>query len=483
VSHPYQNIIKEISESDAFAVEPFRGNRGIFGIAVSNGEKYWFIPKKEGWDDFLKELFSLKNEIICFDMRRIMDFPIDDASIVDMKTILGGGEGSLLNRMKEHFALSPITVRLADIEQRAAANYRAIRAAQVDVSQNFDKTMTPEFFNDYLKSRCVSIKRLYDKFERSTEVDDWFRRLNFIKSLHEVEQNGIRIDKDFVDTQLLKQQDPATAKSLRSMQSLYKNGYVTALFNASGTKTGRLRPEGGFGAMGIPHGTARKAIISRFEDGKIYSFDYNAIDYRSIVSTIGGPFAQLYEGQRDFHTRTAQFVFKDVDDVRREAFKAIAYTSIYGGSENTLSQRTGLPTETIKKVLSLLEPHMRPVAEFRDKLWGEWQINGFIDIPGVGVYRKNNEEDMHPGKLLALYAQGYSAYVFERAFTEVHGLLKANGRGSCIIFPVHDELVLDIHPEDEVAGIVSSIKTAMETGVADGFVVNYKKGRSYGEVE
>jgi DNA polymerase I-like protein with 3'-5' exonuclease and polymerase domains len=482
MSHPHQNIIQEISSGPACVIEPLRGSRAVYGLAISNGEKYWFIPKKEWWNDFLADLFKLPQDFLCFDMRRILDFPIGESTIIDLKTLLGGGETSLLNRMREHYPNSPLTARLADVEGRMMANLRAIKTSRVEVTQNFDKTMTSEFFTSYLKSRTEAVRYLYLKFVDSQELDDWIRRLGFIKAVHEVEQNGIRIDKDYVDSQLLKVQEPATAKSLRSMQSLYKDGYVTALFNTHGTKTGRLRPEGGFGAMGVPHGPARKAIISRFEGGKIYSFDYNAIDYRSIVSSIGGDFADLYKGDRDFHTRTAKFIFQEVDEVRREAFKAISYTSIYGGSEATLSQRTGLTTETIKKVLSMLEPHLRPIAEFRETLWGAFIIDGYIDIPGVGRYHRT-DEDMHPGKLLALYAQGYSAYVFERAFTEVHGLLKAHSRGSCIIFPVHDELVLDIHPEDESAGIITSIKTAMETGVADGFVVNYKKGRSYGEVE
>lgn len=481
MSHPYKHIIEEIQTNRICAMEPFRG-KILHGIALSNGQKYWFIPKKEWWDDFVNDLFHSSATLVCFDMRRMMDFPINNSQIVDIKTILGGGEITLVARAKQHFQNSPMTAKLADMEMMMSANLRAVKTAQVDIGTNLDKTMTGDFFNEYLKSRVTAIKYLYDKFSTSRELDDWWRRLDFIEALHEVEQNGICIDKSFVDSQLLRNNEVATAKSLRSMQSLYRNGFVTALFNASGTKTGRLRPEGGFGAMGIPHGEARKAIISRFPDGKIYSFDYNAIDYRSIVSTIGGQFAELYKDSKDFHTRTAQFIFNEVDSVRRDALKAISYTSIYGGSEETLVSRTGLSLEVIRIVLDKLKDPLRPISEFREKLWGEWQMFGYIDIPGVGRYEKKDDEDMHPGKLLALYAQGYSAYVFERAFVNVHTLLKS-ARGSCIIFPVHDELVIDVHPDDELAGAAFQISNQMQSGVAEGFIVNYKKGRSYGEVE
>lgn len=482
MSHNYQNIIDEIKRAKCCVIEPFRSPKASYGMALLADDHYFFIPKKDWWDEFLADLFKCNTTFVCFDVRRLMDTLISTANYVDMKTILGGGEGSLLSRVKEQLPGRSMTQGLIDIENQAAANLRAIKAAQVDVGTHFDKTMSADFFNAYLKMRARNIYDLWQAYEHSREVEDWWRRLDFIKAVHDIELSGIRIDKDFVDSQLMKQQEPATAKALRSMQGLYKNGYVTALFNTAGTKTGRLRPEGGFGAMGVPHGPARNAIVSRFTGGKIYSFDYNAIDYRSIVSAIGGQFAALYADSRDFHTRTAKFIFEDVDEVRRDAMKAISYTSIYGGSADTLVSRTGLSLDVIKKVLNMLEEPLRPIAEFRENLWGQWQIQGYIDIPGVGRYEKKDEEEMHPGKLLALFAQGYSAYVFERAFVQVHKFLREHARGSCIIFPVHDELVVDIHPVDEEAGLPMSIAVQMETGVADGFVVNYKSGKSYGDV-
>lgn len=481
VSHPYTHIINEIGAGGPLVIEPFRGKQALYGMGVVSGQKYWFIPCKDWWNEFLDDLRKTRVPWIVFDMRRVMDFGIERIEIIDIKTLCGGGETSLLSRMKELTPTSYLIERLADLESRNAANYRAMKTAQVDPVGRLPETMTPQFFEDYLKTRALAIRDLYTKrFENKPAMNDWWRRLDFVKTLHEIELNGIRIDKDFVDSQLLKQNDPATTKTFRSMQSLYKNGYVTALFNAHGTKTGRLRPEGGFGAMGVPHGPARKAIVSRHEGGKIYSFDYNAIDYRSIVSSIGGDFAALYVDSRDFHTRTAQFIFKEVDEVRRDALKAISYTSIYGGSVETLVSRTGLKKEIIEEVLKRLKPNLEPISQFRENLWGLYQTRGYIDIPGVGRYEKNGEE-MHPGKLLALYAQGYSAYVFEMAMTQVNRFLKENGHGTCVIFPVHDELVLDVHPDDEK--LMDDVKRIMETGVAQGFVVNYKKGGSYGEVE
>lgn len=482
MSHPFPQIIAEVRASKIVAVEPFRGYRGVYGLGMTNGDKYWYIPKKDWWDEFLNELFSSKCTFVCYDMRRMLDMHVHHANIADIRTLVDDGS-SLLRSMQHTQKNNKLTEQLAAAELRMSANIKAIKTAHVQLNGNLSDTMPPDFFEKYLKARTLSILTLFQPISKSEVLDNWWRRLDFIRSVHEVELNGIRIDKDYVDNQLIKKISPSDAKCLRSMQQLYRDGYVTALFNVAGTKTGRLRPEGGFNAMGVPHGPCRTAIISRFENGKIYSFDYNAIDYRSIVSSIGGPFAQLYRESRDFHLRTAQFIFDVVDDVRREAMKAISYTSIYGGSEATLSDRTGLTVEIIRKVLAKLDPHLKPIHEFRERLWGLFQMHGQIDIPGVGVYRKQDDDSIHPGKLLALYAQGYSAYVFERAFVGVHRYLNENGKGSCIIFPVHDELVLDVHPDDEASGLIEKIREIMERSLVNDFVVNVKKGRSYGEVE
>jgi len=482
MSHPYPHIISEICSWSFAALEPFRGKAGTYGVAISNGEKYYFIPKKYWWDEFMTDLMKSGARFVVFDMRRVIDWPLGTADVVDVKTLCGG-EKSLPQAMRNFMVDSYLTERLNDVDRSMAANLRALKTAQVEVNdQTIINTMTPTFFENYLKTRAQAIVALFSKFGSGAAFDEWQRREKFIRAVHEVELNGIRIDRDFVDAQLLKKQEPADVKCFRSMQALYKNGYVTALYNVNGTKTGRLRSEGGFGAMGIPHGPCRKAIVSRFESGKIYTFDYNAIDYRSIVGSIGGDFAELYRGQDDFHRRTALFLFKDVDEVRRNTIKFISYVYIYGGSEETLSGKTGLSVEKVKEVLSILDKHLGPIKEFREKLWGLYQVQGYIDVPGVGRYRAELDEGMHPGKLLGIYAQGFSSYVFEQAFTNVHNLLKTSN-GSCIIFPVHDELVIDMHPTDIEQGLPERIMEAMSSGPCEGFKVNYKKGGSYGEVE
>jgi len=468
--------ISKFDRESPIVVEPLRLDGVLRGVMVRSGDERIFVRDEELDGESLTQLDGFTWAV--WDVRRVFNIMDPRTNFVDVKTLTGGGNVSLIDRAREMLGADSIA-ELLEAEQRFAANNRAIK--MTGTTGSTIETMPGHFWDRLLELRCATILELAKRAPPDT-LDSWWRRLEFIRALHEVEQAGIRVDIDHVRASLERQLDPGTMGCLRSMLNLEENGFLTSLFNAAGTRTGRLKHEGGFNAMGIPHGEARRAIISRHEGGSIYSFDYNAIDYRSIVSTIGGAFAELYRGSSDFHTRTAQFVFDEVDDVRREAFKAISYTHIYGGSIGTLVERTGLGEDILERVLKRLEGPLSPIAELRERIWSMFQRDGYIDIPGGGRYERQDGEEMHPGKALAIYAQGYSAYVFENAFLRVHGLLEDHGRGSCIIFPVHDELVVDMHPDDERELVPEAIKAAMETGEGEDFVVNYRKGRSYGEL-
>lgn len=485
MGHPYPHII-ETCRTGPIAVEPFRGRTGVLGLAIVTEGKYFFIPRKEWWDEFISELFrETKGHIACFDLRRIIDFPLPDGPVYDMRAVFGGDK-TLLGVMREVHKEYVLTKRLSEVEQRIAAHVRAAKTAKVDASADL---FTPKpLLEEWLKVRTMAIEHLYNTASFSSGVPgimmgEFEERYAFIRALHEVELAGIHVDIDFVKTKIKEGSNPPDLKALRSIEGLYKGGFVGSLFNPMGGKTGRVRLEGGFNCMGIPKdGFARYAITSRHENGLIYAFDYNAIDYRCIVASIGGEFAELYRGCRDFHHRTASFLFPpdEVDRVRRDTVKFISYVYIYGGSDETLSARTGLSVTAVRKVLERLDQYIGPIKKFREGLHNLSKRQGYITLPnGKELYTTEADgSPMHDGKVIGLFAQTYSSVVFEAAFVRVHRLLQ--GTKSCIIFSVHDELVLDMHPDDITAGLPERVREAMQE---QDFVVTIKKGRSYGDVQ
>ena len=460
-------------------VDPVHGRDGLWGVALIINDRYFFVPfrDRDEWDGLLAAL--TKKKIVTYDVRRIIDWPLTpDNPVADAK-LFWGGERALGRTIREEFGgQSGPLGRFLELDAKVAAHGRAAKTAKM-TGMPITEIIPADLLADWVKARVSAINRLYLGSEVSSGSDGFLsaeveERWKFILALRQTELAGIKVDTDKIE-ELLPSAKTADAGALRSMQGLQKNGFITTLLNPIGTKTGRLRHEGGFNVLGIPNGEARKAIVSRHEGGLIYTFDFNAIDYRCIVRSIGGEFAKSYEGTDDFHERTASFLFKEVSPLRRKLLKAISYAYIYGGSEETIVETTGLSKELVKIALKKLDDYIRPIAEFREALFMQAQEDKFVEPPGGRkVYVS---ADDHPGKVLGLYAQTYSSYVFERAFEAVHYYLK--GTKSCIIFSVHDELVVDMHPDD--FGEAEKIRDIMQGSAGGGWKVRIKKGRSYGE--
>ena len=471
----YSHIFDACDRTQRITIDPFKGRDGNWGLSLVVGDKYFFVPRKDDWDEFIQELLSVRAQIGVWDVRRILDFPLTTTRLIwDIKSLSTMGT-SLPSAVQTATKTSahPAFAKYLEADQRVIAHARALKTTKINIP--VAQAIPVNLLTDWMKARTSATHELWGKFLKGPLVEDYEGRWPFILSLHQVELNGIHVDLSFVESQLNSTLDPATGKALRSIQGLCKNGYVTSLVNPMGAKTGRVRPEGGFNSLGIPHGPARTAITSRYEGGLIYTFDFNAIDYRCIINSIGGEMAKLYAGAQDFHERTTSFIFKEVSPARRKNIKFLSYIYIYGGSEETLIEKTGWAKENIRAVLDILDKKIGPVKEFRERLWMQAQETRQIQVPG-GRIVEVDDEDFSPGKAIGLYAQTFSTWVFERAFTMAQKTLK-NAK-SKVIFEVHDELVIDAHPDE--FELMEEVRKIMEY---DGHVVKMKKGRSYGEVE
>lgn len=474
VPHSNDYIIDSIKRSTSIAIEPVHGRDGLWGIAVQTDHDFAFITPTS-WPTLAADVLATRVPVCAWDVRRCPEFCIsDDHVIYDVKSLYNG-DSSFPSLVRTQFQ-SEDGARFLELDQKMIAHKRAAKTARITLPTQ--QVVPADLITEWVKLRVKITKKFYDFGSLTASpvpalnYSEFERRWPFIRALRQVELNGIHIDPAFITRALGETQEQATSRALRSLQEQQKNSLVTTLLNPMGGKTGRLRHEGGFNTLGIPKGDARQAITSRWYEGKIYTFDFNAIDYRCIVKHIGGEVAKLYEGATDFHERTASFIFKNVTPGTRQAIKYLSYIYIYGGSEDTLAAKTGWSSEEVRKVLDLLDKKIGPVKEFREALWMQVQGHQFMDIPGGRrVYCQDADSS---GKLIGLFAQSYSSYIFEEAFTRVHK--KLQGKLSCIIFSVHDELVIDCHP-DEFA-LMEELIPLMES---DGYAVKMKAGNTYGD--
>jgi hypothetical protein len=420
-------------------------------------------------DDLPDRLLSLPSRIFVWDVRRIMDWPLSDEKVVFEVKSLYRGDRDLTSEARDavRHLPDPILERFIEADANIQAHLRALKIAGIRIPI---KEAIPR--RSLVTWRCARALAVWSLASRTADLDGYEARWPFVRALREMEFNGIEVDLPFIERALNGNVDVATGRALRSLQGLGAGGRVTTLVTPVGGSTGRVRHEGGFNSLAIPRGPAREAIISRYENGQIYTLDFNAIDYRCIVRAIGGEIARLYEGAQDFHERTASFIFVQITPELRGAVKYLSYIYIYGGSDETLQARTGWTMEQVRSATALLDRKIRPIQEFRARLWMEATQAGYVDIPGGR--RVPVGPDDSPGKVIGLYAQSYSSWVFERAVVRAQALLRT--MKSRLIFVVHDEMVIDVHPDD--VSRMDEIRMAAEQ---DGYVVKVKKGTNYGQ--
>lgn len=331
------------------------------------------------------------------------------------------------------------------------------------------------------RALSMALKVLWD--DRSQNDQEGLERyvaevLPRAKVMYEIEKNGIHVDVPRAQ-ELSRKEDSHVLRQMAGAEG----GFLWTKFDVRLGRTGRIGIEGGFRSDSIPHGSERRCITSRWEGGRIAVLDFNAIDYRCLVEACGDSELQsFYHRCRDFHQKNADFL-----EVPRTAAKKIAYVSIYGGTNETVSKGTGIPPSEVEGILARLNERIHPIHRLRRRLYMDAQSSEFVVLPnGRRVHVSKSD---HEGKVVGLFAQSYSSMVFDRALQYASGWLAGtvgNPRvpyKSKIILTVHDEAVVDVHP-DEI-GVERELADVMQIndhGHED-HVVRAKIGENYDEAE
>jgi len=414
----------------------------------------------------------IKGDLVCFDVRKLHSLGIPtDRFVYDLKLLYAHDQE--LGRLARNVKVKS-TDEFLERERRFASHTKAISEAKMDVDNiPLFELVSDEVRADYMFGRIQVIQELFDNLTEAQLFDYREHVWPVFQDILKVEQARIKLDVPYIE-KMLKRNDLGVheTKFFSHMLGTSSDGFARTKISPVGTKTWRLRVEGGFNCMAIPHGACRKALISRFEGGKILTLDFNAIDYRCLVKATDDPeLTAFYDGHRDFHARTAS-IFGAVTPELRDHVKKIAYTHIYGGSTETLQKQTSLSRERLSEMLRELDKLFAPITRFRKEMSDQARKVGYVVTPGMQHVPVDSND--HDGKIVGLYGQSYSSTMFNRALHAVNQVMEGHSQ---VIFTVHDELAVDLHPEEtEFVGI---LKDTMEA--VTGFVVKTKIGENYGE--
>jgi DNA polymerase-1 len=252
------------------------------------------------------------------------------------------------------------------------------------------------------------------------------------------------------------------------------DGRIHATFNQTVARTGRLSSDQP-NLHNIPVRTEEGRQFRRaFVPAPGYELlvaDYNQIELRVIAHLAEDPgLIGAFTSGQDIHTTTAARVFGDpVDGVPSEhpaKAQMVSYGLAYGMEAYGLAQRLSIPVSEAAEILDAYFEAFPNVKAYMERTVDEARQRGYTEtlmgrrrpIPELS---SSNFRIRQAGERQAMNAgiQGLAADIFKVALVELERALEGRGARSRLILQVHDEVVLEVPPEehDDMAALVRTI--------------------------
>jgi len=259
-----------------------------------------------------------------------------------------------------------------------------------------------------------------------------------------------------------------------------KDGRVHTTFNQSVTATGRLNSTNP-NIQNIPVRTERsrlirKAFVPRDDDHLLLAADYSQIELR-IMASVSGEEAMLeaFRKEQDIHSATAARIFGvELDDVisdMRRTAKMVNFGIIYGISAHGLGQRLGIPRGEAASIIEEYFNQYPKIKDFMDNTVQQAKDQGYVSTllgrrrPLRDINSANGTVRMGAERVaINTPIQGTAADMIKIAMARVQNLLEEKQNRSRMLLQIHDELVFDLH-KDEQDNLPSEIANVMQNAL------------------
>ncbi|MFL2847784.1 MAG: DNA polymerase I [Coraliomargaritaceae bacterium] len=215
----------------------------------------------------------------------------------------------------------------------------------------------------------------------------------------------------------------------------------------------------------------RKAFIPRKPDWKILSADYSQIELRILAALSEDPsMIQAFKDKKDIHASTAAKIFEiSLEDVTREqrsTAKMVNFGIPYGISAFGLAQRLGTVSRTeAQAIIDNYFQQFPTIQNYIKQQVEKARKDGFVTTL-LGRRRYLRDINSSNGSIRAasernainMPIQGTAADLIKIAMIRILEKMDEAKLQSKMLLQVHDELIFDLHPEEEVA-----LKKILET--------------------
>jgi DNA polymerase-1 len=257
-------------------------------------------------------------------------------------------------------------------------------------------------------------------------------------------------------------------------------GRVHTHFNQAVVITGRLSSSNP-NLQNVPITTelgrrVRMAFIAR-EGGQVISADYSQIELRVLAHLADDAGLQAaFAGDEDIHSTTAAAIYgvplAAVTPEQRGFAKRVNYGIAYGMSSYSLARGASMSDAEAERFMAGYFRRFAGVKRWLEATKRKMAREGYVDTlygrrrPFEPLMGKTPAEVRRAERLAVNHpVQGSAAEIVKLAMIQLHRRLKAGGYRTEMTLQVHDELVLDVPPE-ETEDVRELLRREMEGAVA-----------------
>ncbi len=233
----------------------------------------------------------------------------------------------------------------------------------------------------------------------------------------------------------------------------------------------------------------RKAFVAKNEDHLIMAADYSQIELRIMAAfSKDESMMNAFQNGVDIHANTAAKVFDvaldDVEPNMRRKAKEVNFGIIYGISAYGLSQNLNIARGEAQEIIDSYFTQFPNVKKYMDETIEQAKKDQYVEtILGRRRFLRNiNSKNFtmrgfDERNAINAPIQGSAADIIKIAMINIHEWMKKEKLQSQMIMQVHDELVFDMHKEEQdllIAKVEELMKNAhplevpMEIGIGVG---------------
>lgn len=535
------DLLKICKEADYIAVYP---QEGLDELELCDGRSTYRIGwamAGEGYNDFLKTLFSGEVKKVSTDIKDLMGRLLEEGLSTDGFIFDAALAGYLLEATQPDYALSRLSIGYCGSEMSGA---RAIYELYPVLEAKIREMGMRKLYYDVEMPLCevlanmeragfsVDKKALFDFGENLTGSIDALQKsiwelaggefnINSPKQLGEVLFERLMLPADkktktgySTNAEVLEKlrgrhpiiQQVLDYRMLTKLKSTYADGLLKVIaadgkihtsFQMTVTATGRLsstEPN----LQNIPvrrelGGEIRKMFVAS-PGNVLVDADYSQIELR-LLAHISGDTAMrdAFLSGMDFHTVTASQVFgvpvEEVTPVLRSRAKAVNFGIVYGISAWSLAQDIGVFPNEAKAYMDAYYEKYHGVRDYMKNVVERAKKDGYVETlygrrRSLPELKSSNFNTRSFGERVALNMpiQGTAADIIKVAMVNVSRRIAAEGLEARLILQVHDELIVEC-PKNEEEAVKVLLEQEMEQVIhlSVPLLAEAKSGRSWSE--